>query len=173
MTAQSFTPLLKSMLLAGSLLLAAPLFAAADTAPSLSVSVYKKLNEANEWLQKKHAENSRAILQKLSEQTSNSPYENGLVWKMLGYLHYQNGDYKQSAQAFEKALQFDIPTVLAQDVRKLLGQVYLSNGQYEKAAQHLSQWLTLATPEQQASAEDVRLWLGRSYLPPKQNKKKE
>ena len=46
--------LLKPMLLAGSLLLAAPLCAATDAAPSVSVSFYKKLNEANDWLQKKH-----------------------------------------------------------------------------------------------------------------------
>lgn len=163
--------LLKRILLAGSLLLATPLCAATEAAPSVSVSFYKKLGEAHDWLQKKHQENARAILQKLTEQANNSAYENGLVWKMLGYLHYQNGDYKQSAQAFEKALQFDIPAVLAQDVRKLLGQVYLADGQYEKAAQHLNRWLTQATAEQQASAWDVRLALAQCYYQLKQYQK--
>ncbi|NPU90474.1 MAG: tetratricopeptide repeat protein [Gammaproteobacteria bacterium] len=155
-----------------SFLLALPLHPAwADEAPSLSVSFYKKLSEAQNWLQKKHTENSRAILQKLTEQANNSAYENGLVWKALGYLHYQNGDYKQAIQAFEKALQFDIPAVLAQDVRKLLGQVYLSDGQYQKAAQHLSRWFDSATAEQQAGAEDVRLWLAQCYYQLKQYQK--
>ncbi|HVL01039.1 MAG TPA: tetratricopeptide repeat protein [Dongiaceae bacterium] len=158
------------------LLLTTPAFAAEPTspekkAPSLSVSFYKKLSEAYESIDKKKSDNARAILQKLAEQTSNSPYENGLVWKTIGYLHYQNGDYKQSEQAFEKALQFDIPTVLAQETRRLLGQVYLSDSQPEKATAHLSRWLTLATPEQLAKAEDVRLSLAQSYYQLKQYNK--
>ena len=56
MTTQSSHPLLKSILMASNilltsgLLLATPLHAATDAAPSVSVSFYRKLNEANDWL---------------------------------------------------------------------------------------------------------------------------
>lgn len=155
------TRILSPLLLVLGLALHAPaLHAEAEkSAPSLSVSFYKKLSEAHDWLQKKHSENSRAILQKLSEQADNSPYENGMVWSMLGYLHYQNGDYKPSAQAYEKALQFDIPPQLAQDTRRILGQVYLADSEYTKAAVHLDRWLE----QGQDTTGEINIQLARCY----------
>ena len=108
--------------------------ARAEAPPTLSALFLKKLNDAQDALAEKHQENSRAILKALTEQVSNTPYENGLAWNMLGYLHYQNGDLKLSAQAYEKALQFDIPDQLAQDTRKTLGQVYAADGNCARAA---------------------------------------
>lgn len=125
-----------------------------EPAPSLSASFLKKLGEAQTALQQKHQENSRAVLQALTEQVGNSPYENGIAWSMLGFLHYQNGDLKQSEQAYEKALQFDIPQPLAQDIRKTLGQVYASDNNCQRAVALFDQWLRYA----QSDTEDVLVW---------------
>lgn len=127
---------------------------AADEAPSLSAAFYKKITEAQKALEHQHRENSRAILDTLTQQVSNSPYENGLAWNMLGYLHYQNGDINESVKAYEKALQFDIPEQLAQDTRKILGQVYASDGNCRRAVTLFSQWLSRAKD----NTEDVNVW---------------
>ncbi len=127
---------------------------AAEETPSLSAYFLKKITEAQAALNNKQLENSHAILQGLIEQGRNSPYENGLAWHMLGYFHYQNGDLKRSAQAYEKALSFDIPPTLAQDTRKVLGQVYASDGNCSRAVTLFEQWLAQAT----TNTEDVHLW---------------
>jgi tetratricopeptide (TPR) repeat protein len=152
---------MKAALLLCTLLILGSHTAHAQTspAPSLSAGFYKKLAEAHDWLQRKHNDKSRAILQVLAEQASNSPYENGMVWNMLGYLHYQNGDLKQSADAYEKSLGFDIPAALAQDTRKILGQVYLGDGHYQQAARHFSVWLNQASTDTEA----VHGWIAQCY----------
>jgi len=128
--------------------------AGTESAPSLSATFFKKLGEAQTALQQKHQKNSRAILQALTEQVGNSPYENGVAWSMLGFLHYQSGDLKQSAQAYEKALQFEIPLALAQDIRKTLGQVYLSDGNCQRAVAVFDHWLRNAASD----TDDVLVW---------------
>ena len=139
------------------LLLAGSGQAATESAPSVSATFLKKLADAQTALEQQHQENSRAILQALTEQVSNSPYENGLAWSMLGYLHFQNGDLKPAAEAYEKALKFDIPPTLAQDIRKVLGQVYLSDNNCARAVTVLEQWLIREPPE----AEDVHVWVAQ------------
>lgn len=141
------------------LLLTALAHAQTEPPPSLSAVFLKKLTEAQTALEQKHRENSYSILQALTDQVGNTPYENGLAWSMLGYLHYQNADLKQSAQAYEKALQFDIPLSLAQDNRKILGQVYLSDGNCTRAVAVFEQWLTHA----QSGTEDVRVWTAQCH----------
>lgn len=153
-------PLIPLLTLLLALLPAVPIQAETDPAPSLSVSFYKKLGQAHDWLKQKHAENARAILEALAEKTDNSPYENGMTWNLLGYLHYQNGDDAQSAAAYEKALQFDIPPALAQDIRRMLGQTYLRSGQYGQAARHLSLWLQQGG---QDDSGDLHVQLARCY----------
>ncbi len=148
--------------------LAVPLHAETSTsAPSLSVTFYKKIGEAYDWLKQKKLENARDILQKLSEQTQNTPYENGMVWNLLGNLHFQNGTYKASAQAYEKALQFDIPSQLAQDSRRMAGQAYLADGQYAKAAAHFDRWLAQGND----TTGDIHLQLAQCYYQTKDFKR--
>lgn len=141
------------------LLLATVVQGQSEPAPSLSALFLKKLTEAQTALEQQHRDNSRKILQALTDQVGNSPYENGLAWSMLGYLHYQNGDLKQSAQAYEKALQFDIPVNLAQDNRRILGQVYLSAGDCQRAVTVFEQWLALARND----TEEVRVWTAQCH----------
>ena len=128
--------------------------AANDSTASLSASFIESLNEAQQWIAKKHQEDASSILKKLTEQADNSPYESGLVWNMLGYLHYQNNNLKESEKAYEKALTFDIPDTLAQDTRKVLGQVYMSDGNYQRAVELFNQWLSRAD----SKTEDVHVW---------------
>lgn len=133
--------------------------AAAEAVPSVSAVFLKKLVEAQTALGQKQRENARTLLQSLTADADNSPYENGLAWSTLGYLHYQGGDLKQSARAYEKALSFDIPHSLAQDIRKTLGQIYLSDNNCSGAVKVFQQWLA-ARP---AGSEDVHVWTAQCF----------
>lgn len=112
-------------------------FAWAENTPSLTALVYKKLIESQKAIDDKHLDTSMAILQGIADNVQNSPYDNAMIWHMLGYVHFESGNLKQSAEAFEKVFEFDIPASLKQSNHKILGQVYMSLNQYQKALPNL------------------------------------
>lgn len=135
--------------------------AKAEAAASLSALFLKKFTEAQTALAQQQRATSRTILMGLAEQHDNSPYENGLVWSMLGFLHFQNGDLRESASAYEKALRFDIPASLAQDNRRALGQIYQSLGDCRNAVTQYERWLSRAPDDN--DKEDIQVWAAQCH----------
>lgn len=113
----------------------------ADNNASLSALVYKKLAESQAALKDKKLDASVAILQGVADHAENTTYDNAMIWHMLGYAYYEQGNLKKSAQAYEKVFEFDVPQGLATSNHKMLGQVYMALALYNEALPHLSRWL--------------------------------
>lgn len=113
----------------------------AEAPTSLSAAVYKKLIESQKQLEQDDFDSSVSTLMDLTKRKLHTSYENGMVWHMLGYAYLEKGKLKESAEALEKVLEFDIPQSLNLSNRKLLGQVYMQQSQYRKALPHLNYWL--------------------------------
>lgn len=124
--------------------------ARADTNPSLRALVYKKLVESQEAVKQKKLDSSLAILKGVADNVENSPYDNAMIWHMLGYVYYEQGNLKEAVKAFEKVFNFDIPNSLSQSNHKILGQTYMALQQYSDAVVHLNRWLDSAKEKEEA-----------------------
>ena len=155
------------------ILLAIPVFlgglcatAYADSSPSLTARVYKKIINSQQALQEKKLDTSQAILEGIVNSTRNTAYDNAMIWHMLGYVYYEQGDLKKAAATFEKVFDFDIPDSLSISNHKILGQVYMAQDQYQNALPHLRLWLESST----TGNEEVHAMMAHCYYQTKQYK---
>jgi len=130
------------------MLLALPCFlgtvspcARAESSASLTALVYKKIVESQQALREKKLEASQSILESIAEGSRNTAYDNAMIWHMLGYVYYEQGDLKKAATTFEKVFDYSIPQSLSVSNHKILGQVYMALSQFQEALPHLRLWL--------------------------------
>lgn len=123
--------------------------AMAESTPTLTALVYKKLVESQQALRDKKLDSSMAILQGIANNVENTPYDNAMIWHMLGYIHYEQGDLKSAAEAFERVFEFDVPQSLSQSNHKILAQTYMAMDRYKEALPHLRNWLEHADRDQE------------------------
>lgn len=133
----------------------------AEPSASLSATIYKKLIESQEQLEKNDYETSIGILKKLTERNSLSDYENGMVWHLLGYTYLEKGQLNKSVEALEHVLTFDIPMSLNLSNRQLLAQAYLQKNAYSKALPHLNFWLNSSDSDEK---EEVHILTAQCYF---------
>ena len=138
----------------------------ADSSPSLTALVYKKIIESQTALQEKKLDTSQAILEGIANSSRNTAYDNAMIWHMLGYVYYEQGDLKKAAATFEKVFDFDIPDSLSINNHKILGQVYMAQDQYQNALPHLRLWLESST----TGNEEVHAMMAHCYYQTKQYK---
>ncbi|MGB3624027.1 tetratricopeptide repeat protein [Ketobacter sp. MCCC 1A13808] len=113
----------------------------ADEPPALTALVYKKLIESQQALDEKNNGRSLSILQSVAGNRFNTAYDNAMIWHMTGYIEFKQGNLKDSAHAFEKVFDYDIPLSLSISNHKILSQVYMNLGQYQKALPHIQFWV--------------------------------
>ncbi|MBA52939.1 MAG: hypothetical protein CMK89_00650 [Pseudomonadales bacterium] len=109
--------------------------------PSLTARVYKVIVASQTALQKNNTDSAQKMLEDIVDSKSNSPYDNAMIWHMLGYVYYQQGTLGKSVDALEKVFEFDIPVTLSNSNHKMLGQVYMARNHYSDALPHLRRWL--------------------------------
>ena len=127
--------------------------------PSLTARVYKVIIESQNQLAKKQLDAAQQSLQAVADNKGNSPYDNAMIWHMLGYVYYEQGKLKESSAAFEKVFEFDIPVSLSNSNHKMLGQVYMARSQFSDALPHLRRWLDHETD----NPEDVHALVAHCY----------
>ena len=109
--------------------------------PSLTARVYKVIVNSQSALQKKNADTAQKMLEDALNNQSNSPYDNAMIWHMLGYVYYEQGKLSKSVDALQKVFEFDVPESLSNSNHKMLGQVYMARNHYSDALPHLRRWL--------------------------------
>ena len=109
--------------------------------PSLTARVYKVIVDSQSALQKKNADTAQKMLEDALNNQSNSPYDNAMIWHMLGYVYYEQGKLSKSVDALQKVFEFDVPESLSNSNHKMLGQVYMARNHYSDALPHLRRWL--------------------------------
>ncbi|MEE2732243.1 MAG: CDC27 family protein [Pseudomonadota bacterium] len=134
--------------------------------PSLTARVYKVIVDAQTALQKKQLDSAQKMLEDNTGNRRNSPYDNAMLWHLLGYVYYEQGQLNKSADAFEKVFDYDIPVSLSNSNHKMLGQVYMARSQYREALPHLRRWLENETDNR----EEIHALIAHCYYEMKQYK---
>lgn len=134
--------------------------------PSLTARVYKVIVESQSALQKKKTDSAQKMLEDSLNSRSNSPYDNAMIWHMLGYVYYEQGKLGKSVDALEKVFEFDIPVSLSNSNHKMLGQVYMARNHYSDALPHLRRWLE----NESDNKEDVQALIAHCHYELKQFK---
>lgn len=116
--------------------------AQAEGEASLSAVIYKKLLLSQQRLEGDNVEETIDELKSLADNKTNSEYENGMMWHLMGYGYWRLGKLPESIKALSKALDFDLPKGLNLNNRKMLAQVYMQNNQCQQAVPHFRFWLS-------------------------------
>src|SRR5690606_33135183 len=109
-------------MLAGLLLAAAPAAPAQDDeggsrreqetrkTPAMSESVYRKLTEAQEFIEAKKYNEGLAILRELEQEEGLNSYEKAQTYNYLAYTYFTLERYRDAIRAYEQVLaQPDLP----------------------------------------------------------------
>lgn len=124
---------------------AAPAFAQEEEDDGASYTVsefaYRRLEKAQEALEKKNFKVANSTLEDLSKRKSLSPYEQALMWQTWAYVHVTQENLPKAIEAMTKALEQDaFPKEVELSTRFNLGQVYLAAEQPKQGARVLVAW---------------------------------
>jgi tetratricopeptide (TPR) repeat protein len=109
---------------------------------TVSKKVGEKLNEAQEYMATDQWSAAMGILNRLSQDTKLKPYEQAVIWRMIGNVHAQQENYTQSLAAFERAFRLKaLPESDQLDLQFFIGQLYLAEERYDEAISTLEAWL--------------------------------
>ncbi len=111
----------------------------------LRPQVFKVLTEAQELMEAKQNAQAKRILQNELNRGELNGHETALVQQLLGGLYANDGDFKQAANYWERAVNSQaLPLGAEITLRGQLGQVYVALGQYRKAISYINQWIAEA-----------------------------
>lgn len=111
----------------------------------LRPQVYKILLEVQELMEAKQNAQAIRVLQNAINRGDMNSHETAMIQQMLGGLYANDGNFKQAASYWEKAINSQALPLGAENVlRGQLGQVYVALGQYRKAITYINQWISTA-----------------------------
>ena len=108
----------------------------------LRPQVFKILTEAQELMEAKQNQQAIQVLLNAVKRGGLNGHETALVNQLLGGLYANEGNYKQAASYWEKAVNSQaLPLGAELTLRGQLGQVYVALGQYRKAISYINAWI--------------------------------
>lgn len=128
------------IVIAGLLLLSAVV-----TAQSVSRQTFIRLQEVQEMMETEQYEQARALLETLSIETRENPYDFALTNQYLAHVSVILDDPVRARSALEAALSSEeLPDDLVGDMSLFYGTVLLGEEEYELALEALEQWYAVA-----------------------------
>ncbi|MGR9114409.1 MAG: tetratricopeptide repeat protein [Gammaproteobacteria bacterium] len=133
---------LNHIVLCGSLLLPVAGLAEQEKQPTISASLYKKLQKTDQLIADKAYDQAGNQLRALLNEVKTGSYEEVAVLRSLSSVYALKEHYSQAAEYLSKALSLKVlPDKQEQQAILSLGQLYLAAGQHAKAIQTLKPWL--------------------------------
>ncbi len=115
--------------------------------PSMSEQTYKKLSEAQEFIDLKDLDGAEAVLQgMLNRSRRYNGNEMGQIHNMLGFVYFSKEDYKAAIREYAIVVSQgeDIPEGLEITTLYTLAQLSFVDEQYTEALRYMEIWLTKA-----------------------------
>lgn len=110
-------------------------------APTLSISVNRRLEEVQTLLDEKNYAEAEKELNDLANRRIND-YEMAMVNYFRGLVHYEREDFAAAIRAYEAVLRSDrLPWSFYDSVKFTIAQLYFAEEKYEKSLQLINEWL--------------------------------
>ena len=128
--------------------------------PAMREGVYAELSKAQKAADADDFAEAMRVLDRLRAKKDMNSYELAQLYHFYGFIHYGNGDYRRSTEAYEQVLaQPDLPEAMETETLYTLAQVAFISEQYAKAIEYLRRWFEVAS---EPGAEPYIL-LGQAY----------
>ncbi len=113
-----------------------------NKAPTISSSLYKKLQKTEALIAKKSYSQAEKKLNAILAKVKDKSYEQATVLRTLSSVYALSGRYKKAANSLSKVLALNVlPKNQEQQAVLNLGQLYMAADQYSKAINVLEPWL--------------------------------
>jgi tetratricopeptide (TPR) repeat protein len=131
--------------------------------PSISEATYKKLAEAQEFMDLKDFAGAKEVVDDMIEKRFKrmNGNEKGQVYNMLGYIHFSQENFRSAINAYKQVLEQgeDISEGLEVTTLYTLAQLSFVEGQYNDALYYMETWLAQATNP----GADPHIFMGQVY----------
>lgn len=112
-------------------------------AQTMRPKIFKKLDRVRELVDEKDYESAASKLESISKIKRNS-YEVAMTWNMHAYMYFNQENYTQAAEAYEKVISGKrVPESLVQTTLYSLAKLYLIQQQYQPALKTLNKWFDI------------------------------
>jgi len=113
----------------------------AENSYTVTEYAYRRLEKAQKALEEKRFKAALSALDELAKRSSLSAYERALMYQTRSYVHVQQEQLPQAADAMTKALAENaLPEQAALSTQFNLGQIYLADEKPKQAARVLQDW---------------------------------
>lgn len=130
--------------------------------PTMSESTFKKLGEAQAFIDEKDFASAKMVLDRMLERSRNlNGNEVGQVYNMLGFIHFSKEDYDAALSAYEKVIAQgeDIPEGLETTTLYTLAQLSFVAERYQDALDYMETWIGKASNP----GADPHIFMGQVY----------
>ncbi|TNE58302.1 MAG: tetratricopeptide repeat protein [Alphaproteobacteria bacterium] len=128
---------------------------------TVSKKVGDKLVEVQELIEQEQWSAALAELQKLSRSSNLKPYEQAVIYQMMGQVYASMEDYQSALNVLEQARALKaFPPDRQLDLQFYIGQLYMAVERYDDAIRTLEEWLREAGD---ASTPSVYFVLAQAY----------
>jgi len=130
--------------------------------PTMSESTFKRLGEAQEFIDAKDWAGAQAVLNRMLERSRNlNGNEVGQVYNMLGFIHFSKEDYDAALDAYRKVIDQgeDIPEGLETTTLYTLAQLSFVAERYQDALDYMETWISKASNP----GADPHIFMGQVY----------
>ena len=116
--------------------------ATARKVPAMSVDVHKRIQKAQEAIDRKDYATAKALLAETLGLARVNDYERAIAWQLRAMIAYEEDNVADTIAAYEQILEFSqsIPEALELAIIYGLAQLHYSEGQYDTAADYLETW---------------------------------
>lgn len=130
--------------------------------PSMSEATFKKLAEAQEFIDAKDLNGAQAVLEGMLDRSRRyNGNEIGQIHNMLGFVHFSKEDYPKAIHHYQTVLAQgeDIPEGLETTTLYTLAQLSFVDERYQDALRYMETWISKA----QNPGPEPRIFMGQVY----------
>ena len=130
--------------------------------PSMSEATFKKLAEAQEFIDAKDLNGAQAALEGMLDRSRRyNGNEIGQIHNMLGFIHFSKEDYPKAIHHYQTVLAQgeDIPEGLETTTLYTLAQLSFVDERYRDALRYMETWISKA----QNPGPEPRIFMGQVY----------
>ena len=130
--------------------------------PSMSEATFKKLAEAQEFIDAKDLSGAQAVLEGMLDRSRRyNGNEIGQIHNMLGFVHFSKEDYPKAIHHYQTVLAQgeDIPEGLETTTLYTLAQLSFVDERYQDALRYMETWISKA----QNPGPEPRIFMGQVY----------
>lgn len=115
---------------------------------TLGKRVYELITEANEKVDAEDFAGAKALIDKAAALPKLSNYETAQINSFYGFIYFNNEQYPQAIQAYNKVLaQPDLPEGLVQQTYRTLAQLSFATEDYDQAVKYARDYMAQAGPD--------------------------